>query len=480
MTTVKVNVYNIAPSARRIPLLNLKGIWHTGVVAFEREFYFGCGICEEGPGVTCYGSPCETIDFGISDRNEQEFRQFLLSLSNDKYQLNSYNLFWRNCNHFSHECLLFLCGKGLRQDILELPIRVLRSPVAVLARPFWILGLKYFKYKFPFLDTRSYDPRYNAGRCPMMSLCPEGCDIALRFSVQRLPSLYTKSLLDPAFSPCSVRVPIFVDLEKRLSLGLFDADLKVCSQAAFKILLSHLEEFPVRWSKRESCFTALVCLSSMVEHPIANLELLRKLVMTACVTFLEAPTQGDPEVYELESGFMLVLANALSGPVFMCPSVDKPSIDEAACELVIKSIEKYQHPLVSHRLIRALSSVVAFNLAVVLVRQPPTDYTERMKDVLFLTLLHFYDLEANSEIALRILVAACILFPHVSHSKRLLMAHSFRVRSFGDTRFDRLHRDVFSLFESATSTAGYLNLECCTLPALRASGETDGSPARIL
>jgi hypothetical protein len=218
----------------------------------------------------------------------------------------------------------------------------------------------------------------------------------------------------------------------------------------------------------------------MVEHPIANLELLRKLVMTACVTFLEAPTQGDPEVYELESGFMLVLANALSGPVIMCPSVDKPSIDEVACELVIKSIEKYQHPLVSHRLIRALSSVVAFNLAVVLVRQPPTDYTERMKDVLFLTLLHFYDLEANSEIALRILVASCILFPHVSHSKRLLMAHSFRVRSFGDTRFDRLHRDVFSLFESATSTAGYLNLQCCTLPALRASGETDGSPARIL
>jgi hypothetical protein len=44
--------------------LYIDGIWHTAVVVFGQEFYYGQGIMTSVPGTTQHGRPLEIIDIG--------------------------------------------------------------------------------------------------------------------------------------------------------------------------------------------------------------------------------------------------------------------------------------------------------------------------------------------------------------------------------------------------------------------------------
>lgn len=45
-------------------LAYIDGIWHTSVVFYGQEFYFGQGIMVAVPGTTQHGQPLEVIDIG--------------------------------------------------------------------------------------------------------------------------------------------------------------------------------------------------------------------------------------------------------------------------------------------------------------------------------------------------------------------------------------------------------------------------------
>lgn len=42
----------------------LDGIWHTSVVVYGQEFYFGQGIMASVPGATQHGNPLQVVDIG--------------------------------------------------------------------------------------------------------------------------------------------------------------------------------------------------------------------------------------------------------------------------------------------------------------------------------------------------------------------------------------------------------------------------------
>jgi len=42
----------------------IDGIWHTGIVVYGREYYFGGGICIGIPKQTPYGHPVKEIPMG--------------------------------------------------------------------------------------------------------------------------------------------------------------------------------------------------------------------------------------------------------------------------------------------------------------------------------------------------------------------------------------------------------------------------------
>lgn len=43
---------------------DIDGIWHTAVVVYSQEFYYGQGIMTSEPGTTQHGRPLEVIDIG--------------------------------------------------------------------------------------------------------------------------------------------------------------------------------------------------------------------------------------------------------------------------------------------------------------------------------------------------------------------------------------------------------------------------------
>lgn len=133
MSSVVLEVYDISGGmasqmSQGLIGKHLEGIWHTGLVVYGSEFFFGGGICEGKPKHTPYGTPVKEFNMGTTDIPEDVFRDFLNGIAGN-YTLNTYDIFRHNCNHFTNECCQFLLGKGIPEDILNLSEDVLNTPL---------------------------------------------------------------------------------------------------------------------------------------------------------------------------------------------------------------------------------------------------------------------------------------------------------------------------------------------------------------
>jgi hypothetical protein len=129
---VSIHLYDLSQGMARAmsaPLLGkqLDGIWHTGIVAFGQEFYFGGGIQCGHPGGTHFGRPLQVVELGETHLPREVFDQFLVEIS-PRFSMQTYNLLRHNCNNFSNEVANFLVGSGIPQHILDLPNDVLSTP----------------------------------------------------------------------------------------------------------------------------------------------------------------------------------------------------------------------------------------------------------------------------------------------------------------------------------------------------------------
>ena len=109
----------------------IDGIWHTGVVVFGKEFFFGGGIQHGPPGRTPYGVPVERLALGDSHIPEDVFLEFLQEISS-RFSMDSYDLLHNNCNNFTNECSIFLTGSPIPEYITALPSQVLNTPMGEL------------------------------------------------------------------------------------------------------------------------------------------------------------------------------------------------------------------------------------------------------------------------------------------------------------------------------------------------------------
>lgn len=109
-------------------------MWHTSIVAYDTETYFGQGIQQSVPGMTHHGPPLKVIDMGETEVPPELFAEYLRELQ-EIYSHSSYDLFDRNCNHFSDEIAQFLVGKSIPSEITSLPQTVLQTPFGQMLRP---------------------------------------------------------------------------------------------------------------------------------------------------------------------------------------------------------------------------------------------------------------------------------------------------------------------------------------------------------
>ncbi|KAE8708116.1 chitinase family protein [Hibiscus syriacus] len=136
---VTLNVYDLSQGlARQLSMTLLgkviEGIWHTGVVVYGNEYYFGGGIQHIPAGTAPYGKPIRVIDLGVTHVPKDVFEMYLQEIS-PRYTAETYSLLTHNCNNFSNEVAQFIVGSTIPDYILQLPNEVMSSPMGALLMP---------------------------------------------------------------------------------------------------------------------------------------------------------------------------------------------------------------------------------------------------------------------------------------------------------------------------------------------------------
>ncbi|XP_071498139.1 uncharacterized protein [Diadema antillarum] len=114
----------------------LDGIWHTGIVVYGREYFFGGGGIEScRPCGTILGQPTQVHRLGTTQVTYSLFLEYLGELGMSAYCGEKYNLFNHNCNNFSNDVSQFLTGNSIPSYITELPQEVLNTPIGQAMKP---------------------------------------------------------------------------------------------------------------------------------------------------------------------------------------------------------------------------------------------------------------------------------------------------------------------------------------------------------
>ena len=135
-TPVTLHVYDLSQGMARALSMQFLGIHldivpHTGIVVYGKEYFFSGGI-QSVPAhlfAATYHTPVhEVVQLGSTEIPKELFEEFLEERSPD-FTAATYSLLHHNCNHFTDECANFLLGKSIPQAILDVPTKVLSSPM---------------------------------------------------------------------------------------------------------------------------------------------------------------------------------------------------------------------------------------------------------------------------------------------------------------------------------------------------------------
>ncbi|KAI9465406.1 DUF862-domain-containing protein [Lactarius psammicola] len=140
---VKLYVYDLSNGLARAmsPRFlgrQIDGIWHTSVVVFNREIFYGMGIQITAPGQSHHGQPLQILDLGETALDEQVFEEYLAEMR-EHYTADKVcpppGCVDFNCNSFTSDCIGFLTGGSIPSWIKDLPSDFLSTPFGAALRP---------------------------------------------------------------------------------------------------------------------------------------------------------------------------------------------------------------------------------------------------------------------------------------------------------------------------------------------------------
>ncbi|KAG8930703.1 hypothetical protein FRC02_003758 [Tulasnella sp. 418] len=144
MAPVKLFVYDLSNGMAKSLSFQLTGkqidgIWHTSVVVFGKEVYFGPynagpGIQITAPGKSHHGRPLKIEDMGETMLDEETFMEYINEVQ-EIYTGEKYHLLDFNCNSFTNDCVGFLTGGSIPNWIKDLPSDFLSTPFGASLRP---------------------------------------------------------------------------------------------------------------------------------------------------------------------------------------------------------------------------------------------------------------------------------------------------------------------------------------------------------
>ncbi|KAH9847895.1 DUF862-domain-containing protein [Lenzites betulinus] len=139
MAKVQLYVYDLSNGlakqlSRQLTGKQIDGIWHTSVVVFGKEIYYGQGIDIVRPGMSHHGRPLQIVDMGETAIDEDTFNEYLEEMR-EHYTADKYHLLDFNCNSFTNDCVGFLTGGSIPAWIKDLPSDFLSTPFGAALRP---------------------------------------------------------------------------------------------------------------------------------------------------------------------------------------------------------------------------------------------------------------------------------------------------------------------------------------------------------
>ena len=141
MSDVILYVYDLSHGVARqmSPILlgkEFEAIYHTSIIAYGFEYYYGGGIACAQIGTTLAGNnPMRIIKLGNTSIKQSDFHQFLISIKNE-YTMATYDLINNNCNNFANRLSIYLTnGRQIPKYILTLPQDALNTPLGSQFRP---------------------------------------------------------------------------------------------------------------------------------------------------------------------------------------------------------------------------------------------------------------------------------------------------------------------------------------------------------
>ncbi|KAI0352609.1 DUF862-domain-containing protein [Trametes cingulata] len=139
MSKVQLYVYDLSNGlakqlSRQLTGRQIDGIWHTSIVVFGKEVFYGQGICITKPGMSHHGKPLQIIDMGETALDEETFNEYLEEMR-EHYTADKYHLLDFNCNSFTNDCIGFLTGGSIPAWIKDLPSDFLSTPFGAALRP---------------------------------------------------------------------------------------------------------------------------------------------------------------------------------------------------------------------------------------------------------------------------------------------------------------------------------------------------------
>ncbi|KZV98863.1 DUF862-domain-containing protein [Exidia glandulosa HHB12029] len=139
MSKVELYVYDLSNGlARQLSMQltgrQIDGIWHTSVVVFGNEVFYGQGISITRPGGSHHGRPLQIVDMGETALDEATFNEYLDEMRS-LYTADKYHLLDFNCNSFTNDVVGFLTGGSIPAWIKDLPADFLSTPFGAALRP---------------------------------------------------------------------------------------------------------------------------------------------------------------------------------------------------------------------------------------------------------------------------------------------------------------------------------------------------------
>lgn len=122
---------------------NMEGIWHTGVVVFGREYWYGGQCFESKPEETPFGKAMKKTLLGTTVCTRSELWDKINRELCREYTRESYDVLTHNCNNFSDDVTMFLLNSHIPDEVREQPIKFATSMAAQALRPIlnqWLGG----------------------------------------------------------------------------------------------------------------------------------------------------------------------------------------------------------------------------------------------------------------------------------------------------------------------------------------------------